>query len=37
MQRPCVKKIKLKINRLEAKILFCTHFFPRVEEESAEI
>jgi len=33
----CVKKIKLKINRLRAKILLCTHLSPRVEEECAEM
>ena len=37
MHKPCVKKIELKINRLKAKILLCTHFFPRVEEERAEM
>lgn len=37
MHKPRVKKIKLKINRLKAKILLCTHFLPGVEEESAEM
>lgn len=37
LQKPCIRKIKFKIDGLKAKILLCTHFFPRAEEESAEM